>query len=96
MGPNGDEAGLGSTFLRVAMTNTIRLQKEFSREYWRALVSKKKTDDSSNLQAGGGDGSPSSVSDYFAESPAITVGELPQAIRLQTLVTEETYRYYAQ
>ena len=93
-GLNGDEL-VDSAISPVAMTNTIRVREEFSREYWRTLLSKKNAVDASSPPAAA-DGNPSSVSSYFSVSPAITVQEVQHANPLQTLDTEEAYRYYAQ
>jgi len=94
-GLKGDEV-VDSAISPVAMTNTIRVREEFSREYWRTLISKKHADDASSSLSAAADGNPFSVSGYFSVSPAITIQQIPQTPPLQAVVTEEAYRYYAQ
>jgi hypothetical protein len=68
--------------LPVAVPEMIWARKEFSREYWRNLVSMHPTAED--------------ISTLSATPATILGGRPPQAVDMQTLMTQEAYRYYAQ
>jgi len=74
----------------VAEPDKIFARKEFSKEYWRSLISK----NSSSVD----DARARTTIPTTAATPTTvsTTNESPQFIPLQATITEQAYRYYAQ